>query len=484
MPAATIIQPAHSVIADSRLSLGDRIVDGLLLATVLGGGSTTSFLAMFKWAAALCRPPHSLTVGYTGTNSIQGIDNYILGLTGSDFAITGIPPSKDQTKELAAKHKHVTFAPVDTSGLVLAYKIFVRNEGSVGRQVTDLKLTPDAVARIFTGQIINWANNEEINALNPQYEGQFPANVRAMARADNAASTWAFTSWLSATAKRALPKDWPGPTAVFPSHYLSVNQVITGEDNLAHAIAKNDDSDYFQFGYIGFLNATYAHYYGLPIARIQNAAGKFVVATPASIDAALKGAKHGQDGFLETNYKYKNPKAYPMPLVDEMMLPTSGIPAVKGDVLRSLVQYAVGPGQSPKLLPPGYVPLPKSLRAEALTAAKHIAGSPGNENNPPPPAPCCSKPPPGGSTGGGPATAPSPPPSTRPLPSLSAAPPPPFYAAKYAAPSSLFVLPAILVFLAMGLVAGPLLHGAAKPGTRLSRAAGKVGARIRRGGGA
>ena len=44
MPAATITQPAHSVIADSRLSLGDRIVDGLLLATVLGVSWTKLFV--------------------------------------------------------------------------------------------------------------------------------------------------------------------------------------------------------------------------------------------------------------------------------------------------------------------------------------------------------------------------------------------------------------------------------------------------------
>jgi len=44
MPAATIIQPAHSVIADSRLSLGDRIVDGMLLATVLGVSWTKLFV--------------------------------------------------------------------------------------------------------------------------------------------------------------------------------------------------------------------------------------------------------------------------------------------------------------------------------------------------------------------------------------------------------------------------------------------------------
>jgi phosphate transport system substrate-binding protein len=451
-------------------------------ANILGGGSSTSFLAMFAWGAILCHAPHKLTVGYTGSNSIQGMDNYIEKLTGSDFAVTGIPPSQTETKELAKNGQHVAFAPLDASGLVLAYKIFVRDQGSVGRQVTDLKLTPDLVARIFTGQISNWSLNEEINALNPKYEGQFPTIVRPMARADNAASTWAFTSWLSATAKKALPKDWTGPSTVFPSHYLSPIEIITGEDQLALKIARNDDSDYFEFGYIGYLNATYAHYYGLPIAKIQNAAGKFVTATPTSIDAAIKDAKPGKNGFLQPSYHKKDPKAYPMPLVDEIMVPTSGIPDTEGDVMRSFIQYAVGPGQSAKTLPAGYVPLPPSLQAQALAAAQKIPGSAGDEHTNPPPPPCngCGGggqiPPPGGTT-----PPPTPPPSG-PGPSLSTAPPPAFYAASYQAPTT-FVLPAILVFLAMGLVAGPLLHSIAKPGTRLSRVAGKVGARFRRGGG-
>jgi ABC-type phosphate transport system substrate-binding protein len=459
-------------------------------APVLGGGSTSSFFAMFKWAAGLCRPPHRLTVGYTGTNSIQGIDNFALGLTGSDFAVSGVPPSSTQSKELAQKGKKVTFAPLDASSVVLAYKIFVKNDGQLGRQVTNLKLTPDAVARIFTGQIINWSVNEEINSLNPEYEGQFPSNVRAMARADNAASTWEFTSWLSATAHKALPKDWPGPTEVFPAHYLGVSDVISGEDLLAHAIAQNDDDDYTEFGYIGFLSASYAHYYGLPIAKIQNAAGKFVDATPASIDAGIKDAKTGTDGFLTPSYTKKDSKAYPMPLVDQLMAPTNKFPTTKGDVLRSFITYAVGAGQSPKVLPAGYVPLPQSLRRQALAASKEIPSSAGDEGTPPPPSDGGGG---GGGGGGGFTTGgtgggsrtPSPPPSSPSAhPSLSTAPPPAFEAAAYEAPSSPFVLPAILVFLAMGLVAGPLLRSVAKPGARTSRAVAKLGARFRRGGGA
>ena len=177
---------------------------------------------------------------------------------------------------------------------MLAYKIFDQDQAQAepGPQVTNLKLTPALVAQIFTGQISNWQASPEINRLNPHHV--FPPTVFPLVRGDHSDANLVFTSWLTATAGSGLPKGWPGPGTDYPIKYLTPSQGIVGGDTLADAIADPisvaNSNDYFAFGYIGFIDSSQAHYYGLPTARIQNAAGKFVAATPVAIRAALAHA--------------------------------------------------------------------------------------------------------------------------------------------------------------------------------------------------
>ena len=367
---------------------------------LLGGGETSAFLAMFAWSAHSCTPPESLAFGYTGTNSLQGITNYITGTTGSQFAITGMAPTTEQDGQLTDKKHAVTFAPVTASSLVLAYKIFTHPDGNVGQQITDLKLTPQAVAKIFTGQISNWNIDPTINHLNPQYKGLLPSVVQASARADQSAATYEFTSWLSATAKPWLPKQWPGPTAIWPS-IPNWAAGTTGEHNLATLLATGGDSpDWSNWGFIGYVDSSWAKYFGLSIAKIQNAAGKFVDATPESVRAGIAHMKRGHYGILQPDYTNRSPAAYPMPQIDYFMAPRQKV-GPSADVMADLIRYAVGAGQTPAptrdastdgVLPLGYVALPDALVKQALASAKLIGAGPpwplnpvGNGKDPTPP---------------------------------------------------------------------------------------------------
>ena len=347
---------------------------------LLGGGETSAFLAMFAWSAHSCTPPDSLAFGYTGTNSLQGMQNYIAGTTGSQFAITGMPPTQDIDGQLFDTKHAVTFAPVTASSLVLAYKIYTHPGGNVGQQITDLKLSPEAVAKIFTGQITNWNIDPTINRLNPQYKGLLPSIVQAAARADQSAATWTFTSWLNATAKRSLPKEWQGPTAIWPS-VPNWAAGITGERNLADLLASGGDSpDWLNWGYIGYVDSSWAKYFGLSIAKIQNPAGAFVDATPATVRAAIAHMHPGRDGILQPDFQTRTPGAYPMPQVDYVMAPCQAVGA-SGAEMADVIRYAVGDGQQPAptkdaatggVLPLGYVGLPGGLVTDALQAAKQI----------------------------------------------------------------------------------------------------------------
>ena len=250
----------------------------------------------------MCGPPAKLGVNYIPANSEDGRSNFVNGL--NDFAVTATPFTDDQKKALDKAGRTFQYAPLTTSGLVLAYKVFDQDAAHAepGAQVTDLKLTPALAARIFTGQLTNWHVDPEINALNPGHV--FPPSVRALVRGDHSSANLEFTSWLSAAGGSALPTDWPGPGEDYPLKYLVQDSGIVGGDKLADAIADPKtaslNTDYFNAGYIGFIDSSQASYYGLPTAKIENAAGQFVTATPQSIYRRVvacddeRGRRHGQ----------------------------------------------------------------------------------------------------------------------------------------------------------------------------------------------
>ncbi len=68
---------------------------------------------------------------------------------------------------------------------MLAYKIFDQDpaQAEPGAQVTNLKLTPQLVAQIFTGSIPNWEVNAQITDLNPRHI--FPPTILPLVRGDH-----------------------------------------------------------------------------------------------------------------------------------------------------------------------------------------------------------------------------------------------------------------------------------------------------------
>jgi phosphate transport system substrate-binding protein len=338
-------------------------------AAISGGGADQANLAIYQWELNTCRSPSLLGVNYIPANSLDGMANFVNGL--NDFAVTSLPFTSDQLAQLKHAGRTFTYAPLTTSGLVLAYKVFDQDaaHSEPGAQVTDLKLTPELVTRIFTGQLTNWHVDPEINALNPGHI--FPPAVRPLVRGDHSAANLLFTSWLTADGGSALPSDWPGASADYPLKYLVQDSGIVGGDKLADAIAdpktQNLNTDYFSVGYMGFIDASQAAYFGLPVARIENAAGQFVDATPTTIDAALSHATTNSDGVtVSPNFADTDPNDYPMPIVDYATVPTNKVYSGRGITMRSFFDYAASDGQA--ALPAGYAPLTDAMK-RALTAA-------------------------------------------------------------------------------------------------------------------
>jgi len=128
----------------------------------------------------------------------------------------------------------------------------------------------------------------------------------------------------------------------------------------------------------------------IPAAALENAAGKFVAPTDASMAAAVKDMTVNPDGITRSmNYADKDPAAYPLTMIIYAVVPTGGISKAKAAAIARFLDYVAGPGQQSGTasgdLAPGYLPLPQSLRAQTLKAATAVLDQVGDPKPKPKP---------------------------------------------------------------------------------------------------
>ncbi|MFD3486242.1 hypothetical protein [Streptomyces sp. NPDC058665] len=127
---------------------------------------------------------------------------------------------------------------------------------------------------------------------------------------------------------------------------------------------------------LALVDAASASRYGLQTAELRNAGGKFVPPTEDSLLAGVAAMKKSPvAGVLGTDPGAAKGGAYPLASVVYAAGFTNTAAADRKDYA-SLIRYAAGAGQAPGVsrgqLPPGYAPLPKAMRTQALAAADRL----------------------------------------------------------------------------------------------------------------
>ena len=121
----------------------------------------------------------------------------------------------------------------------------------------------------------------------------------------------------------------------------------------------------------------------MPTFALLNPAGKYVTPTAASMTAAVNDMTVNQDRITrEDNPHAKDSAAYPLTMVSYAMVPTGGISKTKAAKIAAWLDYLAGPGQAQGTnlgqLPPGYLPLPASMRQQTLKAANEVRNQTGD----------------------------------------------------------------------------------------------------------
>jgi phosphate transport system substrate-binding protein len=223
-----------------------------------------------------------------------------------------------------------------------------------------LKLPRDVYSDIFLGKITQW-NDSRIQAANPDLK--LPnEDITIVARQDSSGTTYAFTNHLSAVSQEWRDRgpgvgkvvDWPGSA-----------MVVRGNEGVASRIKVSEGS-------IGYMEYGFAKRLGLPMAWLENKAGRFVEPNDQSGAEAL--ARNSQQMPENLRLMIPDPEgedAYPIVTLSWLLLYRSYPDQAKASALKQFVNFGLTEGQrySREL---GYVPLPDEIVSRSKKALDTI----------------------------------------------------------------------------------------------------------------
>jgi len=340
MKSSTLIKAVILALAVTVAAGGSAIAGN---TRVTGSGASFPFPIYSTWFKIYSRAHKGIIVDYQSKGSGAGIRDFINHTV--DFAASDAAMND---KEIAQVKEGVQLLPMIAGEIVLSYNL----DG-----VSELKLPRDVYPAIFLGKITKW-NDPAIARANPGVTlPDLPITV--VRRADSSGTTFVFTTHLS-----AVSDDWKngpgiGKTVNWPA---GSNMVASPKNDGVTATIRQTP------GAIGYIEYGFAKMAKVPMASLQNKAGKFVQPSIASGQAALAHAKIPAD----MRVWLPNPDgddSYPIVTYTWMLFYKKYQDPKKAEILKDLVKFCLHDGQkmADKL---GYIPLPANV-VETVEKASH-----------------------------------------------------------------------------------------------------------------
>ena len=314
--------------------------------TISGAGATFPATLVQEWIKNYQAACSGATVNYQAVGSGAGIQQFTAGTV--DFGASDAVMKPEEESAASAKGGQVLHIPWTAGGLAVFFNL---------SGVTDLKLSPEAVAGIFAGTIKTW-NDPKIKADNAS--ATLPsAPIQVVHRSDGSGTTAVFTGYLTDVA----PTVWTAGSA--KDVKWPTGQGAKGSDGVAATVKQTEGS-------IGYAEVSYAKGAGLPVAKLENPAGNFVEPTADAVAAAIASVNVPTDLKLKASYKPTDAKAYPISTPTWVLVFAKPGDAAKGKLLKSFLTYVLGDGQkSAEGL--DYSPLPSAILTPARAAVQGIA---------------------------------------------------------------------------------------------------------------
>jgi len=335
--------------SSSKAGAGDaKLPPGSILLT--GAGSSFDAVLFNRWFTVYHNSHPNIFIKYASVGSGEGVRRFIgTNIPEEQKVDFGASDSAMSDAELAQTNNDTLMVPVTSACVVLAYNL-PRFHG-------DLKLSRQAYAGIFLGEIKNW-NDPLIAKSNPSVK--LPnLTIVTVVRQDDSGTTFAFTNNLAAVSDRFRSHFGPATMINWPGNAMRAN----GNEGVASLIEKS-------VGSIGYVGYEFANRLGLDMAALENKEGKFVQPAQQSCESGLATAD------LPDNLRAFVPDpsgadSYPIVTFSWVLLHKGYQDPETANALRDLFRWSLQDGQrySSQI---GYVPVPTAVAYKALTALNSV----------------------------------------------------------------------------------------------------------------
>lgn len=256
------------------------------------------------------------------------------------FGVSDAPLSDDQVKQIAPMLQ----VPASAGPVCIIYNLPGLS--------APLKLSAKTLAGIYLGNIISWQDSA-IERDNPGVKLPHAA-VIVVHRSDGSGTTNILTNYLS-----SIDKNWSSNPGAGLSVKWPVGIGAEGSKGVVEMVKQAR-------GAIGYLELSYAKQNGMPAASIQNQAGEFVVASPASTAAAISAFSEALANDVRTpivSPPASAKGAYPISGLTFILVRKDGTDAGARQAVRDFIAYAISTGQD-SAVELSYAKLPDSLQKQ------------------------------------------------------------------------------------------------------------------------
>lgn len=304
--------------------------------TINGAGATFPNPIYQQWFSEYKTAHPDVSINYQSLGSGAGIRQLTEGTV--DFGASDMPMTEEQIKALKVPALHF---PTVLGAVVLTYNI----PGVTG----DLKLTSEAIAGIYLGDVKKW-NDPKIASVNPGVK--LPASdIEVVHRSDGSGTSFVFTDYLS-----KISADWKSKVGANTSVSWPLGLGGKGNEGVSGLVKQTPNS-------IGYVELIYAVQQKMPYADVRNASGKFVKASFDSVTAAAAAAKDMPADFRVSITNETGEKVYPISSFTWLLVPTQIKDATKKKAITEFLAWMLTTGQK-DASGLSYAPLPKAVVAK------------------------------------------------------------------------------------------------------------------------
>lgn len=311
-----------------------------------GAGATFPAPLYKKWITEYAKVDPSTVIDYKSVGSGEGMKRFLANAV--DFGASDAALSDEQ---IASAKNGALLVPATAGMVVLAYNL----PGLGG----PLKLSRTTYVDLLAGKIPKW-NDARIQAINPNLK--LPnRNIVVVARQDGSGTTFALTNhlntierWRAAGRGFGSQVSWHGNVMLAP-----------GNEGVSARIKISEGS-------IGYVEYGFAKRLGLPMAHLENSAGRYIEPTAESGQAALAASLDR----LPTNLRIfipdpKGENSYPIVSLSWLLLHGRYGDTTRAAALKRFLGWALTTGQAYGA-EFGYIPLPPGLLERSLAAAQAV----------------------------------------------------------------------------------------------------------------